>query len=277
MKNSVILKAGSRSVQHPFSRVVCLGLLVLGVHLAASEIAHGAEPGSKPTIAFGQTLQGALGDANDLRFNDGKPVDDYRVVVEKAKQPYVITASSAQFPVISKVFFVDAQQQTVQLQGAWVLDPKQQVQYSGVFDQPGEYIVQIHSFAAEMQQGSYSLSLTEAAVGGSGCAAASADAPIDIALNQPLNCELSSKDIQLKLQDGVHFAKWFRAKTGSYSFRVEASGFKARIEFLDSNGKFIDATAGLPPGDIFFVVTSIVPEASGKFTVTLESQTKAAP
>jgi len=157
MKNSISSKKASVFSRSRISRIVCSGVIALGVQCGMSA-AYGAE---QPIQFGGKIIEGALGDANDNYFPDtGAPYDLYRFVAPKAGQPYVISVL-AQFPVNSTVYLIDGQQQFIPLQRASSFVAGGLVQYSGVLEYPGEYVLVIQSNAAELQQGSYLVALTE--------------------------------------------------------------------------------------------------------------------
>jgi hypothetical protein len=144
--------------QHTPTSALLYTLALLGVQpgLSGSVYAQAVQP----PIAYGQTVQGALGSPGDAVLPDGRPIDRYRLVTQTPGQTYVIRAVSLQFPVASSISFSDtANQRTVLLQEAQVSAPGQQVLYGGSLPQPGTYIIAVFSPNAQRSLGGYTLSL----------------------------------------------------------------------------------------------------------------------
>lgn len=239
------------------------------------------------TITFGQTVQGALGDANDRIFEDGTPYDQYTLSTSQANKPYVITVNSSDFAPISTVIHYDPEkQQAIPQQGALVWAPNMQVQYSGTLSETGQYL--IHVFALDNNLGKYSLSLgpgatttTSAACTSGACESSGGQDPfISIGPNAPMNCTLSS-DAEFVWTDGnggKHYTKPFRFRTtgGALTIKATSTAFTPVIIVFDSETLDIlgmaehSYTDSFGPGDVYFLVSSAEAGLTGAFSVMVD-------
>jgi hypothetical protein len=105
------------------------------------------------TITYEQTIQGSL-DATDPAFEDGPHYDQY-IFQAEAGRSYEITVQSDTFAA-----WVDLSFGEEVLQGAFVLQPGAQVQFSGILTQPGQYTILLSSFEVGTL-GPYTLTLSE--------------------------------------------------------------------------------------------------------------------
>ncbi len=146
-------------IQHATTRALLCSLTLVGLQPALSGSAYAQAV--QPPIAYGQTVERALGGPGDDVLPDGRPIDRYRLVTQVPGQSYVIRAASLQIPVASQIAFIDtANQRAVPLQQAQVFLPGQQVLYAGRLPQPGIHIISVFSRDPQQPIGTYTLSLT---------------------------------------------------------------------------------------------------------------------
>lgn len=279
---------GSRAGRY-VRRALSLGLLAL---LAQMSLPVAARQVPTPII-LGETVTGALA-PTDNALTDGRPFDTYSFSTETANQSYVITARSPAVPVSSRLFFVDlarTENPFVFLQQAFVITPRGQVQYSGTLAQPGDYEIDVFSSDPEQPTAtSYTLSLAEAAAGPSptGCTGGGLDAPVQIALNQQLNCELTTSDDAFGITDNqsnTYYSKAFSFQSpgGPVTITAGSSAFTAEVAPVDpATGDLIltemgSITVQAPAGELIFAVDALEPGATGPFTVLVQQGGGGAP
>lgn len=139
-------------------KAVSSGLVVL----AAQGVLAGAAFGqTAPTpIAYGQTVQGSLGDGTDAVLPDGRPIDQYRLTTPLAGQTYAIRAASVEIPIASTIRYLNpATQQFAPLQRSFTFAGGQQLLYAGDLAQPGTYAIDVFPVDTQRPVGSYTLSL----------------------------------------------------------------------------------------------------------------------
>lgn len=158
------------------SRTLSCGLVLMAAHLAMP-VAFGMDlntvsapsmsgfgiQSTDPSIGVGETVNGALGDGDELATGSGEPLDFYVITSQDASSGYTITASSTEFPVVSRLYVMDETQEGTwyPLQEAALFTPEvTQAQYSGAFPKAGQYAVSISSANQEYPNGSYSVTLT---------------------------------------------------------------------------------------------------------------------
>jgi hypothetical protein len=129
--------------------------------------------------------------------------------------------------------------------------------------------------------GGYSLSLNESdGTVGAACSPASSDASfVQLALNQPVDCALTS-DGPVSLEDpdgGIHYAEvfGFSAPGGTLTISVDSQAFTPLILVFDPQTGQILAqevgtlTADFGSCDVLFLVRSTEVQATGPFTVAV--------
>jgi hypothetical protein len=130
-------------------------------HSVEMEKISGVAQATLPTIGF-ETVDGMLGDGDEVYLNTGQLADFYRFSTKAAKMTYTITAASTNFPVASTLYMLDPKQPGyVALQETKVFR-QEPAQYSATLP-AGRYAIQINSASMDMQNGRYGLALTRAA------------------------------------------------------------------------------------------------------------------
>lgn len=150
------------------------GLAVVALHLPAVAYAESAgfnlshrlatkqTAGAVP-IAFGQTVNGVLGDGTDPNmFEDGTPYDTYTVNVQTPGQVYLIITTSPEIPLVSQLYFFNAATGGfIGQQVASVFAPGQTVAFAGAFPQAGIYEIDVYPADLQQPAGTYDLALTD--------------------------------------------------------------------------------------------------------------------
>lgn len=160
------------------SRALSCALVLVAAHLA-TPVAFGMDlkavsaqamssfgiQSTGPSIGVGETVNGVLGDGDELATGDGEPLDFYVISTQGSSTGFTITASSNEFPLVSRLYVMDEAQQGsfYPLQEAKLFNPEMtQAQYSGTFPRAGQYAISISSGNPEYPNGGYTLSLTGA-------------------------------------------------------------------------------------------------------------------
>jgi len=249
-----------------------------------SNIGAYTESGSADTpIQFGGTANGVIGDANDYIGSDGVSRSDYFAFeVTDPSSGYVVTLRSDSFTALSALWFHDkTTNKFIREQAAFVSAPGKQVQYSGSLPQTGTWLIEVTSI--DENQGNYTVSLDRGAsgpVGTVGCDAPGSENPfVEVSPDVTLDCNLSAEDpFVLESNAGKHHAKGFHftGNGASVTIRAASSAFTSMIVLADpATGQVLDIQqgelSGAFTGDVFYLVTSAEPGATGPFTTGIET------
>ncbi|MEA3410020.1 MAG: hypothetical protein U9R74_00585 [Pseudomonadota bacterium] len=245
--------------------------------------ASSANESAVAPIEYGSPTSGAIGDANDYIGSDGVSRSDYFAFeVTDPSSGYVVTLRSDSFTALSALWFVDkTNNKLIREQTAFVSAPGKQVQYSGTLPQTGTWLIEVTPI--DDNQGNYSVSLDSAVsgpVGSAGCEAPGSENPfVEVSPGVTLDCNLSAEDpFVLESNAGKHHAKGFHfiGNGASVTIRAASSAFTSTIVLMDpATGQVLDIQqgelSGAFTGDVFYLVTSAEPGASGPFTTGIES------
>lgn len=143
-------------IRRPSRRGLVGGLALVGIQWGISGFAYAQ---TAIPIAYGQIIQGTLGDTADASLPDGRPSDTFRFVTQAPNQEYAIRAVSTQIPIVLTLLSSGPQGSTP-LVRARSFAPGQIVLFAGTLSQPGTYLIDIFSQGLQRPDGTYTLSLT---------------------------------------------------------------------------------------------------------------------
>lgn len=252
-----------------------LWLAFVPVLLALSGPSHAQDP-----IGFGDTIQQQL-DSEDPVTQGGAAFDAYTFTAEPG-QSYVITGNSSELPLFLSLYRVqEAEQALALIQGAFVNAPNRQVQFSGVLDEAGTYLIFVQSNDPALL-GAYTVGLAEQVPGGAAsCTGGTRAEPIPITLGASLSCQLSADDVAFSNQLGdTFFGKFFLLEStgGTLTITAASDEIAPFIQvYADPGSTDVVAfgegavTADVPSGPVLFAVLNLIPEGVGAFTVSVEA------
>jgi hypothetical protein len=192
-----------------------------------------------------------------------------------------VTARSETFAAASTLYFADEAAGTLSpQQSANVWTAGSQVQYSGTLPRAGTYLIEVSSVGGS--HGGYTVSLGNG--GTATCDVPGTNSPfVEISPGVTLNCTLrADAPISLQSEAGKHYAKGFHFIGDGEIVKIRAASgaFTPVIARIDrGSGQVLESGQGelseVFTGDVFYVVSTAKPAATGAFTTDIVDGTTA--